>query len=398
MAATTDQRFRSDWTVGVSLSGGGFRATAFSLGALLALHDAGLWNRIRWISSVSGGSFLNAAAAVRLTASPTRTEVDGFVRWAAGTLSQRGALVGLRREERSATERGLVSRAFAAGVQRLTQQPGGGQPRLADLARDDRLHVFMAADLGSSLPIVLSDRLVFSEGMADEWQVAHRPGELLLATAVRASATFPGLPAVRLRSEDLGEPLEPAEHDLLLIDGGAWNNLGTDWMRVVPWFERGEVLPSSIPRNVDLHILVDASAPPARKSGFWTRRPLSYESPGIGLIRAGRVAVQSTVVAYRRELSSSRADTAVVDLGMWPQQIHRRSALDTGYDEEQWHGVAQLNQAIGTVRPTAMGLSRSSTRRLILQAHALVHAHLVDRGLLPYRTVPPSPDRLSGLV
>src|SRR5262245_26721676 len=50
-------------TYGIALSGGGHRATAFALGALLYICDAGLNLQVRTISSVSGGSLLNGFVA-----------------------------------------------------------------------------------------------------------------------------------------------------------------------------------------------------------------------------------------------------------------------------------------------------------------------------------------------
>ena len=47
-------------SLGVSLSGGGFRAAAFGLGALIYLKKAGLNKNVSSIASVSGGSFTNA--------------------------------------------------------------------------------------------------------------------------------------------------------------------------------------------------------------------------------------------------------------------------------------------------------------------------------------------------
>src|SRR4051794_19857362 len=49
--------------IGVALSGGGVRASLFSLGALLFLVDSGLSRRVREIASVSGGSITNAFVA-----------------------------------------------------------------------------------------------------------------------------------------------------------------------------------------------------------------------------------------------------------------------------------------------------------------------------------------------
>ena len=50
-------------TVGVTLSGGGFRATLAALGTIRHLADAGLLARVRYSSSVSGGSIANAQLA-----------------------------------------------------------------------------------------------------------------------------------------------------------------------------------------------------------------------------------------------------------------------------------------------------------------------------------------------
>lgn len=49
----------SEIEIHLALSGGGFRAAFFHLGVLRRLFQLGLFNRIKTISSVSGGSFLN---------------------------------------------------------------------------------------------------------------------------------------------------------------------------------------------------------------------------------------------------------------------------------------------------------------------------------------------------
>jgi predicted acylesterase/phospholipase RssA len=53
--------------IGLALSGGGHRATAYALGVLLYLVDSGLNTRVRTIASVSGGSILNAFVALLTT-------------------------------------------------------------------------------------------------------------------------------------------------------------------------------------------------------------------------------------------------------------------------------------------------------------------------------------------
>lgn len=53
-------------SIGVCLSGGGFRAAAFHLGTLAYLHRVGLLPNVKLISTVSGGTFTGAKYAVSL--------------------------------------------------------------------------------------------------------------------------------------------------------------------------------------------------------------------------------------------------------------------------------------------------------------------------------------------
>ena len=53
--------------IGVTLSGGGFRATFAGLGVVRYLADAGLLGDLRFVSSVSGGSVANGMIATRFS-------------------------------------------------------------------------------------------------------------------------------------------------------------------------------------------------------------------------------------------------------------------------------------------------------------------------------------------
>ena len=57
---TAEAAVVNDPTVGLTLSGGGFRATAFGLGCLRAMHDTGVLHQVTVVSGVSGGSLLAA--------------------------------------------------------------------------------------------------------------------------------------------------------------------------------------------------------------------------------------------------------------------------------------------------------------------------------------------------
>jgi NTE family protein len=64
----------------VALSGGGFRATLAAVGVLRFLVDAGLLSRVRWVSSVSGGSIANGLFAAAYTELEERKfDVSSFV-------------------------------------------------------------------------------------------------------------------------------------------------------------------------------------------------------------------------------------------------------------------------------------------------------------------------------
>src|SRR5258708_21740913 len=64
-------------SIGLALSGGGFRATLFHLGAIRRLHELKILPKLTTISSVSGGSILNGFLASRL-ANALSKAISGF--------------------------------------------------------------------------------------------------------------------------------------------------------------------------------------------------------------------------------------------------------------------------------------------------------------------------------
>lgn len=72
---STDQPRRGG-AIGLSFSGGGFRATAFSLGTMTLLQDLGLLARARVMSSVSGGSLALATYLCAKAGSDVTKEAD----------------------------------------------------------------------------------------------------------------------------------------------------------------------------------------------------------------------------------------------------------------------------------------------------------------------------------
>jgi hypothetical protein len=84
---------RQEIPLGVSLSGGGFRATLFSLGVLYYLVDSGLARSLRSVVSVSGGSVANAFVAQECDlGTVTSGELESIVRRMARRIGTTGLL------------------------------------------------------------------------------------------------------------------------------------------------------------------------------------------------------------------------------------------------------------------------------------------------------------------
>src|SRR5438128_1879328 len=50
--------------IGICCSGGGIRSAAYNLGALQAMQEAGAFHRARYMTAVSGGSYMAATHAI----------------------------------------------------------------------------------------------------------------------------------------------------------------------------------------------------------------------------------------------------------------------------------------------------------------------------------------------
>jgi predicted acylesterase/phospholipase RssA len=377
----------TDVTIGVSLSGGGYRATLFAMGAFLALYDAELWTKIRWIASVSGGSFASGAIATHLPHDPTPAEFDALVNHTVKTVGRPVSLAG---RPRGTTGAGRVGTAYEAGIDRSWL--GNKQRRLRDIQRDDRIHAFLAVDLPSLKPVFVTDWIVHTIGLDNENHVACKPGPLSLASAVRASASFPGLPSVRISHDDLGDPVrDPVDHDLLLADGGAWNNLGTNWERELGWLDRERVeLPAALAaaQEVGLHVVVDAGVPVTRPTARWIERGgcLALDRPLVSIVRTFRALLQSSMEAHHLALRDSDYTlprrVALVSLDTIPQEIDPRPPIAGDASKSDWLAVSEHNCSI-TLGQTVFGVCRESAIHLLAHGYAVTAAQLAVRGV-PY--------------
>ena len=270
--------------VGLTLSGGGHRATLFGLGSLLALVDLRLNRKVTQIASVSGGSILNAFVAHQCRfEDATQETFDPIARELARLVVNRGVLTKRLIFWFAGTAVALPVVAIAALlyfgalplpalsafslillllallllrgiiVERIFDARYFQSDRrvlLSDLKAKGVDHVICCTELTTSNPFYVSSwnsgRAFLRElsGLLGSGTTAGRiwnVSELPLSAAVRASAGFPGIPPRRIRLARFRpapkKPMtfggkvkpkpEPPSPTIFLSDGGFWNNLGT---------------------------------------------------------------------------------------------------------------------------------------------------------------------------
>lgn len=220
--------------IALCLSGGGYRALLFHLGALKRLNELGILAKLRTVSSVSGGSI----ASARLASAPFYP-LSGAVDPAAWEKD-------VARPLRSFAGRNIRTPAIlrrllpwnwprtSTGVEALAQTYRGltklALPRLPEQPN----FLYSATDMAFGVNWIFERRRM---GDYQAGYAAPRAG-YPLARAVAASSCFPPvfnpLP-IRLRPKDLTGGATPAgaERDRLirglrLTDGGNYDNLGLE--------------------------------------------------------------------------------------------------------------------------------------------------------------------------
>lgn len=209
------------------LSGGGFRAALFHLGALRRLNELGILSRVDTISSVSGGSILSAHLAQVVDPWPAPSQ--GIGDWDARVVApfRRFAATNIRTP---AILRRLLPqnwRRSHTGVAALAERYERDlSPRkLVELPQRPAL-VFCSTDMEFGVS------WAFRRDRCGDYQVgyADTPAEWRVARAVAASSAFPPvfnpLPADLPASAFKGGQTSPT--DLHLTDGGVYDNLGLE--------------------------------------------------------------------------------------------------------------------------------------------------------------------------
>jgi predicted acylesterase/phospholipase RssA len=167
---------------------------------------------------------------------------------------------------------------------------------LADVDRPVT-HVFCATELQEGRHLYMSPKFVYSWANG-----VGVPASLPLSTAVQASACLPGAFAARRLPTAPhafhGGPADtPAHDDLVLVDGGVYDNMGEQWLRGLSGRVAQVGLPPQLP--VDHVLVVNASALPG-----WLRTGPKW--PAVAREVSDLLADKS--VMYLQTTSTRRAD------------------------------------------------------------------------------------------
>ena len=234
--------FASDTRAGIALclSGGGFRAALFHLGAMRRMHELGLLQRISVVSSVSGGSILAALVvdSLRKQGNPSRLEFADF---------RKDVVEPFRRVASQDFRTWPVLKNFLWNW----LLPG---PLLRDIEHRyrDRITTLSLTDLPETPKFVFCATDLtfgvnweFARDRVGSWQAGYlvpkESQKIPIAHAVAASACFPPLfgpmPVGSIGRELKGgawrrekghEDQEKLTQRLSLSDGGVYDNMATE--------------------------------------------------------------------------------------------------------------------------------------------------------------------------
>jgi predicted acylesterase/phospholipase RssA len=362
------------------------------VGVLIGLVESGEHRKVTTVTSVSGGSIVNAAVAQTcdLPAAESTDEFAKVARPIATALCRSGAFVFSRSALWALAKaigpriggiaaiavilwsvvagalegqdlgrlpwvwigigiglfilaglwlsRGQLQEALYRSL--LAALPGGRtRKRLTDFRETTTTHVIVATDLVTGSPVYFSREFVCCPTYG--WGT---PGRTRTASAVYASAAFPVVFPVRRfarRRFGLQNGMLPPPYPRLLKlnDGGVYNNLGTDWFDELDTQSRSPLwsfgnLPLQTPLTpVTRRLVVNAGA---------ASRGVRRVPPFLALSRTMSVLYDNTVrprlQSMRDRAMNTLAAPLVIDISESPYNIARRLSdidVDAYRDEER---------------------------------------------------------------
>ncbi len=227
--ATDDRQKPPEKGIALCLSGGGYRAMLFHVGALIRLNELGQLPRVDRVSSVSGGSITAGVLGLKwknldfqngISSRFQAEVVDPIRKLAAKTIDVLSILGG------------VLSGSIAQHVANEYRHYLFGNATLQDLPDPKPCFVINATNVQSKA------LWRFSRPYMRDWRVGEvRNPTIELAVAVAASSAFPPVLSpleLRLNPNDFvpntGADLqrEPFTSEVVLTDGGVYDNLGLE--------------------------------------------------------------------------------------------------------------------------------------------------------------------------
>lgn len=219
--------------IALCLSGGGYRAMIFHVGALWRLHEAGILSELGRVSSVSGGSITAGVLAMNWSEITATAERDAFVQHLVNPIRR---MAGETIDVGSILRGVFLPRSAGDRVAAAYRKHLFDDRTLQDLPDAPRF-VFNATNVQSGV------LWRFSKPYMGDYRVGLVDAPTVdLGTVVAASSAFPPFLSptrLALRPDDFtpgtGTDLQrsPYTDEVVLTDGGVYDNLGleTAWKR-----------------------------------------------------------------------------------------------------------------------------------------------------------------------
>jgi len=215
-------------SVGLSLSGGGYRATLFHLGALRRLNEFGILQKLTTVSSVSGGSILNGFLAARLP-KPLAAGIDDFENDASNPMRDFCSL-DIRRW--LALEVVIPGTHNSTGLAKQYDKHLTAGKMLSQIPAVP-VHVFCSTDLAYGV------NWTFTKETCGDYQAGRQatPSDWPVSIAVAASSCFPPVfkplhlnldPEALEGGKDQSPKRDKFIRELTFSDGGVYDNLGLE--------------------------------------------------------------------------------------------------------------------------------------------------------------------------
>lgn len=257
--------------LGLGLSGGGYRATLFNLGALIRLNEFGLIRKIKRITSVSGGSITNGYLAMRWN--DLQFNDDGVIEE-----FRENIVEPLWDFCSKSLDAGAIIWGTLDPFHRVSDKIAGAYNKglfkhfkMASIPFGDGIPQFLF--YGTNLQTGASVRMM--RNMLYDWKIgATEMDDWDLATVVGISSAFPPFLSPVILKPDPNKWIkgkyaicfddEKYRENLYLTDGGVYDNMGMEslWKKFANELESdNHPFKSMLQDDIDRVLISDAGAP-----------------------------------------------------------------------------------------------------------------------------------------